>query len=420
MARIFKIFSVTALSAAVFLSVKGEISLGNRSYLLVEYSNGSDRKFLNNVMRQLHKIAGKSKIKRPYKRIIFRTKAEKWNVTEKKQQFTVYIPGTSREWLHSFEMRRMIYSIAFFIGSGMEVKDSREKVMLPIWMSTALDEVILENISAKKIITGNRDYSVLQTIFKKSKTLPDFGALCRFKSVPADPATLVVYRQMSCLLLELAAENNLLPYMLEYSAAKRPDDYWLNRFHSPKEAQVQLVDAAKKLLWGRRTPMPEPLLKGELEKLQTFVVPQLDASGIPDGKMLNLNFADANKLFLTVKRPDVKEVREYYSKEWMLFSLRRSEKVRVLALKLSELVLKLGEYELWAEEFEAVFKQLSEQLALEENRYQTFIRLSFENLAVEQLYFWQFAVQESSYRAAGTGGGGRFLENTEKEYFKKY
>ena len=229
-----------------------------------------------------------------------------------------------------------------------------------------------------------------------------------------------VYRQMSCLLLELAAGNKLLPYMLECNSAKLPDDYWLNRFPSPQEAQIRLADAAKKILWGRRSPMPAPLLSGEIEKLQTIVVPELDHAGIPGGKMLNLSFAEANKLFSSGKRPDIKEVREYYSKEWMLFSLRRSAKVRELALKLSELASALGEDEAWAEKFEANFKQLKAQLEFEETQYRAFIRLAFENLAVEQLYLWQFAAGKSFYRAAGVGEGGKFLESTEKEYFKKY
>ena len=420
MVRIFKIFSVTALLVSVILSANGEISLGSRCYLHLEYSNGGDREFLSGLVQYLHKIAGKSKVKRPYKKVIFRTNEKKWDITENKQQFTVCIPGTSREWLRSFEMRRSIYGIAFYLRFGLNSSIEAGKTLLPVWMSAAMDEEILEHRSGEKFITGNRDYSILQSIFKHSKTLPDFGVLCRFKTVPDDPAMEAVYRQMSCLLMELAAAKKLLPYMLEYSAGKRPDDYWLNRFPSPKEAQIQLVDMAKKILWGRRFPMPEPLLKGNLEMLQTIVVPELDAAGIPSGKMLDLSFAEAHKLFLDGKRPDIKEVREYYNREWMRFSLRRSAKVRVLALKLSELALNLGEDESWADEFEANFKQLKEQLEFEEMQYRTFIRLMFENLAVRQLYFWQFAVLDASYRAAGVGEGGQFLEKTEKEYFKKY
>lgn len=420
MVRIFKIFSVAALLLSVVLSANGEVALGNRVYLHLEYSRGGDRRFLSGLVKKLHKIAGKSKVKRPYKKITFHTKAKKWDIAENKQQFTVYIPGTSREWLRSFEMRRAIYGIIFYLRFGLNRSIEAGKTRLPVWMSTAVDEEILEHRSAEKFIIGDRDYSILQNIFKNSKNLPDFGALCRFENIPEDPAMAAVYRQMSCLLLELAAGKKLLPYMIEYSAAKRPDDHWLNRFPSPEEARIQLTDAAKKILWDRRSPMPEPLLKGDLDKLQTIVVPDLDTAGIPNGKMLNLSFADANKLFLPGKRPDINEVREYYSREWMLFSLRRSAKVKVLALKLSELALKLGADESWADEFEVIFRQLKEQLEFEETQYRTFVRLIFENLAVEQLYLWQFAAQEASYRAAGVGEGGRFLEKTEKEYFKKY
>ena len=73
MVRIFKIFSVAALLLSVVLSANGEVALGNRVYLHLEYSRGGDRRFLSGLVKKLHKIAGKSKVKRPYKKITFHT-----------------------------------------------------------------------------------------------------------------------------------------------------------------------------------------------------------------------------------------------------------------------------------------------------------------------------------------------------------
>ena len=157
-----------------------------------------------------------------------------------------------------------------------------------------------------------------------------------------------------------------------------------------------------------------------LKNLQTIVIPELDASGTPSGKMLELSFAEANQLFLTGKRPDLEEVRTFYQNEWQAFSYLRSNKVRDLALQLRTIAGKIGSSKDTAEEFETVFKKLTKQLERENHQFRTFIKLSFVNLPVDQLYFWQFAAYKAGNRAAGIGRAGEFLEQTEKEYFENY
>ena len=418
--RIFKIFFIAALFGGVFPLLRGETSLGSRCYLKAEYSNGRDGEFLFHVLRQAHQLARKADLPRPEKRTDIRINAGKWNILSTGGKNVVSVPGTSGIWQQSFEQRRILYGILFRICFGLNLPENPEKYPLPVWLSAAMDEVLAGRRGAEQLSLVNKDYSAVRMIFKQCRMLPDFGALCRFKSVPEDPATAIVFRQQSRLLMEVAAEMKLLPGMLNDYAGEYPEDRWLRHFATAQEAQVQLTDSARKFLWGRRASVPEPLDPDELKKLQTIVIPALDASGVPDGKMLELSFSEANRLFLTGKRPDLEEVRKYYQHEWMSFSYLRSRKVRDLALKLREIAGKIGSTPDTAAEFDTVFKQLKEQLEWENLQFRTFIKLSFDHLPVDQLYFWQFRALELSNRAAGNGSAGKFLRATEKEYFENY
>lgn len=418
--RIFKIFSIAALFVLPFFTVRGEIALGSRCYLQRDYSDGQDGEFLYRTVRQIHQMARKSKIKTEPVRTEFRINAKKWLVAAENKATIVYIPHTSIQWNKSFAIRRIIYGIILRAQFNLYNPTQPEKDLIPLWMAVAVDEVITGRNRIGVLFMLNKNYSALQQIFKHSKALPDFGALCRFKTVPDDPASAAVYRQMARLLMELAVEQKLLKDMLQYYVSKHPDDYWLVNFATPKEAQVQLTDRAAKFLWGKRSSTPEPLNMEELKQLRLVVVPALDESGIPSGKMLELSFADANKLFLEVKRPDLDEVRKYYRNVWMQFGTLRSAEVRELAAKLSRIAGNIGDDEDVAAEFNAVFKQLEEQLKWEQLRFKQFIKLAFIHLPVDQLYSWQITAQQNANRAAGTGAAGEFLKRVEKEYFKNY
>ena len=418
--RIFKIFSIAALFALLIFTVRGEIALGSRSYLQRDYSDGQDGEFLYRAVRLIRQMARKSKVKTAPFRTEFRINAKKFRVAAGDKEVIVSIPQTSRQWNRSFAMRHIIYGIIFRAQFNLYNPPQPEKELIPLWMAVAVDEVITGRNRVGVLFMLNKNYSALQQIFKHSRALPDFGALCRFKAVPDDPASAVVYRQMARLLMELAVEHNLLNDMLQYYVSKHPDDYWLVNFATPKEAQLQLTDRAGKFLWGKRSSTPEPLNIETLKQLRMVVVPELDSSGIPSGKMLELSFADANKLFLEVKRPDLEETRTYYRKMWMQFGNLRSAEVRELAVKLSRIAGNIGDDEDVAAEFNAVFKQLEEQLKWEQLRFKQFIKLAFIHLPVDQLYVWQIAAQQNANRAAGTGAAGKFLERVENEYFKNY
>ena len=418
--RIFKIFLITALFAGIFIVLRGETSLGSRCYLKTEYSKGKDGEFLFRIVRQAHQIARKSELKRPKKRTEFQINANAWSVLSTAGKNVVSIPGTSANWQQSFEQRRILYGIVFRVCFDLELPEEPDKFPLPVWMSAAVDEIMAGRNKAEQLSLANKDYSAMRMIFKQCRKLPDFAALCRFDRVPEDPATSIVFRQQARLLMEVATGMKLFVSMLQDHAGGYPDDRWLRHFATPREAQLQLTDNARKFLWGRRASVPEPLDAEELKKLQTIVIPALDKDGIPDGKMLELSFADANKLFLTGKRPDLEEVRKYYQREWLSFSYLRSLKVRDLALKLRDIAGQIGSSEEVAAEFDAVFKQLTGQLEWEKLQFSTFIKLSFIHLPVDQLYFWQFKALDAVNHGAGNGRTGEFLQATEKEYFENY
>ena len=418
--RIFKIFFIAVVFGGIFSVLRGETALGSRCYLKTEYSKGKDGEFLFGVVRQAHQTARKLEFKRPKKRTEFHINAGKWNISVTGEKNSVSVPGTSADWQQSFEQRRILYGIIFRACFDLDLPENPENFPLPVWMSAAVDEVLAGRQSAEQLLLANKDYSAVRMIFKQCRALPDFAALCRFKSIPEDPATAIVFRQLSRLLMEVATEMKIFTGMLQDHAGGYPDDRWLRYFATSQEAQVQLTDNARKFLWGRRASVPEPLDVEALKKMQNIVIPALDASGIPDGKMLELSFAEANKLFLTGKRPDLEEVRKYYQKEWQAFSYLRSREVRALALKLRALAGMIGSAPEIATEFDAVFKKLTERLNWENLQFRTFIKLSFDHLPVDQLYFWQFKALESGNRAAGNGSAGEFLRATEKEYFENY
>ena len=418
--RIFKIFFSLEAATLLFFTLRGENSLGGRSYLQMEYSGGKDREYLHRIIRQISQIARKSKQKRPRFRTEFRINAKQWHVSTRKQQLIVSVPGCSGEWKKSFAARHILYGIILRTQFNFDNPADPSTALLPVWLAGGIDEVISGKDGAEQLFSGNKDYSALRMIFKHQQRLPDFGALCRFSTLPEDPATATVFRQMARLLIEVATEMKLLDKMVKYHVEKRPADFWLNHFSTAKEAQLQLTDNARKFLWGRRSSTPEPIDPEVLKRLQTIVVPELDDAGVPSGKMLELSFADANRLFFTGKRPDLEEVRKFYRKEWIVFSFLRSAKVRDLAEQLSRISGQIGENLETADEFQTVFKQLTEQLEWEQLLFRTFIKLSFRHLPADQLYFWQSAARLSGSRAAGIGAAGEFLEKTEKEYFKNY
>ncbi|MBO5823109.1 MAG: hypothetical protein J6R86_08855 [Lentisphaeria bacterium] len=418
--RIFKIFLVTALFAGVFTALRGETSLGSRCYLKTEYSGGKDGEFLFRIVRQAHQSARKSELKRPKKRTEFQINAKAWNVLSTAGKNVVSVPGTSADWQQSFEQRRILYGIVFRVCFDLDLPEEPDKFPFPVWMSAAMDEIMAGRRKAEQLSLSNKDYSAVRMIFKQCRQLPDFAALCRFNSVPEDPATVIVFRQQSRLLMEIATGMKLFAGMLQDHAGGYPEDRWLRLFATPREAQLQLTDNARKFLWGRRASVPEPLDDEALKKLQTIVIPALDKDGIPDGKMLELSFSEANKLFLTGTRPDLEEVRKYYKREWLAFSYLRSLKVRELALKLRDIAGQIGSAPEVAAEFDAVFKQLTGQLEWEKLQFSTFIKLSFIHLPVDQLYFWQFKALDAVNLGAGNGRTGEFLKATEKEYFENY
>lgn len=399
----------------------GETSLIGRSHLYRDNSDGEDTKFLRSALRRIDRWARDAKIKRPKKRMIIRSAEKQWEIIDSPKNQIIMLPGTAVEWKKSFEMRRIIFGILFRSRFDLGMTDKPEKHPLPVWMSAATDEAMASRLSNEQYFSGNKDYLALQMIFKRKNRLPGFAALCKFDRLPSDPASREVFSQMSLLLMELAAENGLLTGMLEDHCADREPDSWIVKFSNSREVQARLSDLALKALWNHRTPPPEELLREKMDSLHKIVLPELDPKQVPTGKMLDLTIAGAHELLRKSKRPDLAEIRRYYSREWNRFGFRQSQAVRQLCGKLSEAAAKIGEDEDQIPlEFEKLFVQLQQQLSNENRVMRELLLKSFHALPLDQLYPLHFRILESGGEAASTAAVRRFLEESEKKYLENY
>ena len=417
--KIFKIFCITALFLPLSV-LRGEITVAPRMHLENGISSKADAEFLRLALRRIESWARASGIKRRQQKIILKSNGDALKHFADKRHCYITLPGNAEMWRNSFEMRQVIFGALFQLRFQMPWISFDRALKLPVWMTAAVDEAMAQRQESEQYLVGNKDFLALQMLVRQCGELPDFGALCRFEQLPADPGTLVVFSQMSRLLMDLAAKSKLLEPMLRDYIEMRSNDQWVSRFSHPREAQAQLSEMAADVLWSLRMPPPEALMKKQLEPLQNIVLPELDKDGVPTGNMLKLSFSEANKMLMANQRPDLMEIRTYYGRQWAMAGNRQSAEIRRLCRKLSDCASRIGAGKDVANDFNASYRELYRQLAKEEKRIQGFIRHCFDFLPVDQLYLWYFAALRPSDVNGATAEVEKMLERAENDYLKNF
>lgn len=417
--RIFKIFFSVGI-ILLLTELRGEIYLGSRAVLEREFSGGEDAEFLRSALQRIDQVGRMADKKRHKKQLYFRLNAAKFELLSSKRQYIVALPGCAKEWKRSFEQRQMVFGALFRLRFELGLERFSEMRKLPAWLCCAVEEAMMQRQESEQYLSGNKDFLVLQTIVRKCGKLPDFAALCRFETPPSDPASRRLFSQMSRLLMEVAAKNNLLQPMLENYYQKLSADHWVSRFANAGEAQSQVSEWAAKILWNYRSPQPAALLVKQIEPLQSILLPELDKKGVPSGEMMKLSFAEANALFMNSRRPDIEEVRNYYARQWYFAGLRQTAAVKNLCRKLGGCAGKLGESEEIPKNFATLIRELNARLDMEERIVAGFHRHCFKLLPLDQLYFWQERAVSRPEDDAASEQIRALLEKTEKEYLKNY
>lgn len=419
-ARILKIFLLFALSGMVFMPLTGAVQLRNRFYLEQDNSGSGDEEFLRAALRRIDSWARDAKVKHRKIRVFLRSGEKKWGFLESKDKQFILLKGNSGDWKRSFEMRQIIYGVLFRSRfAELQPKDPA-KSPLPAWMTAAVDEAISNRRSNAQYYSGNRNYQPLQLIVKTRLKLPDFAAMCRFETLPSDPASRMVFHQMSLLLMEISAEHGLLEKMISAHASGRSADNWVGLFSSPQEAQLRLTDLAGNFLWNRRTPQPAELFMEKLQTLQKITLPELDSKNVPTGKMLSLDFHAAHRIMKESDRPDNTEIRRYYSGEWRKLARRKSMEIQEICYQLSETVNSLGIDNDTPDKLNKLISELQLRLERNSNIATELITASFRELPLFNLYRLDFTLFDISARAAATREIEKFMEESEKKYLENY
>lgn len=420
LSRIFAIFLITALFFAAMPSLHAEISLSMRNALDNDLSDGKDASYLRLALRRINQLAKKSGIRKQEMKVLFKINSRKWEIYAGKKIVIIMVPGTHTQWQKSFELRRKLFAILFFSRFNLDISPAAAARSLPVWMCAALDEAMEGKANGEQYHSGNKDFFALRSIVKHSGKLPDFTVLPAFDALPEHSAQRIVFKQMSRLLLETAAEKRLLANIVADCRNGKAPDNFISTFSNAREAQSQLSDLAMKLLFSRRTPLPAAIMNQKLAELDKITMPELDKNSVPNGKMLTLSFAQANALLCSTPRPDLAEIRRYCAAQCRQFAMHGSFAVSKLASRLIRAAAAIGEDESLATEFASAVNDIRQQLALEEKIERSFMRQYFSTLPVQHLYKHHFNVCSPEFMHLLTREVQRYLENTEKDYLQNY
>ena len=211
LSRIFAIFLTIALFFTAIPTLHAEISLSMRNDLEQDFSDGKDASYLRLALRRINQLARESGIRKQETKVLFKINARQWDIYSGKKIVIIMVPGTHIRWQKSFELRRKLFALLFFSRFNLDISSISTIPPLPVWMCAALDEAMEGKANGEQYHSGNKDFHALRSIVKYSRKLPDFTALPAFDALPEHSAQRVVFRQLSRLLLETAAEKRLLP-----------------------------------------------------------------------------------------------------------------------------------------------------------------------------------------------------------------
>ena len=187
----------------------------------------------------------------------------------------------------SVAWRRKVYGTISLAAANGKLR-SGENIVLPPWMTPALDKLLEARRFEERLLVGNRRSPVLGALLENGR-LPRADAVRAIDPAKLDTAALAWARELARALFVSGKRKLASPVYLRKcgeAGNKDPDLWWLAM---PEKQEREFRTAARQLAWHALAPRPARWTRKRLAEIRKLRLPVLDKEGKPTGKFEDLD-----------------------------------------------------------------------------------------------------------------------------------